>query len=131
MNATEEDVMNKDYLVRAIADVPAVAAAGAEGASMQVLLGPDEGMTGFYTRLFTLAPGGLIPEHRHPTVEHQQVVTEGEMVLLTEEGERAVRAGDAVYLPPNRYHGYENRTDSPAKFVCIIPATEGYDTEWK
>ena len=123
--------MNNDYLVRPTDDVQDNPAPGADGASLKVLLGPAEGMANFHTRLFTLAAGGRIPEHRHPTIEHQQLVVEGEMVLLTEEGERTVRAGDAVYLPPNRYHGYENRTDSPAKFICIIPATEGYDTEWK
>ena len=123
--------MSQDYLVRSIDSVASVAARGADGATMQVLLGRDDGMPRFFIRLFTLAPGGRIPQHRHDTIEHEQVLLEGEMVLLTEEGERTVHAGNAIYLPPNRFHGYENRTDKPAKFICVVPATEGYETEWK
>jgi quercetin dioxygenase-like cupin family protein len=123
--------MSKHYLVRSIDSVPPAPARGSDGATMQVLLGPEDKMPRFHTRLFTLEPGGRIPEHRHDIIEHEQVVVEGELVLLTEEGERTVRVGDVVYLPPNRFHGYENRADGPARFICVVPATEGYDTEWK
>ena len=104
--------------------------ARARGARMAVLIGPAQGAPRFITRRFVLAPGARIPAHRHPTLEHEQVMVRGEMVLGLDAEVRTVRAGDAMYLPPGCAHWYENRTAAEAEFLCIIPRTDGYDTEW-
>jgi quercetin dioxygenase-like cupin family protein len=117
-------------LVRPIDDVPPAEVERARGTSIQVLLGPDDGMPNYYTRRFTIAPGGRIPEHRHDTIEHQQVVLEGEMAMSLDARERVARAGDCVYIPAGCAHWYENRGDVPVRFLCIVPATAGYGTEW-
>ncbi len=121
--------MEDKPIVRHNDDVSLASVDNAENASIQVLLGPDDGMPNFYTRLFTLEPGARIPSHRHDTIEHEQVVVEGELTLILEDGEKTVKAGDVVYLPANQFHGYENRSAAPAKFFCMIPAG-AYDTEW-
>ncbi len=121
--------MEDKPIVRRIDDVPLGSVDNAENASIQVLLGPDDGMPNFYTRLFTLEPGARIPSHRHDTIEHEQLVIEGELTLIVEDGEKTVKAGDVVYLPANQFHGYENRGTAPAKFFCMIPAG-AYHTEW-
>lgn len=122
---------NREVLVRKIEDVPVGKVDRADDATIQVLLGPEDGMPNYYTRLFTVQPGGRIPRHRHATIEHQQVVLAGELVLINDEGEEMiVREGDVVYLPAQKYHGYENRSDCPVKFICIVPATTDYETEW-
>jgi quercetin dioxygenase-like cupin family protein len=43
---------------------------------------------------------------------------------------RVVRAGDAVYLPAGCAHWYENRTAAEIEFLCVIPNTKAYATEW-
>ena len=121
----------QDVIIRRTQDVPAGEVDRADLTKIQVLLGPDQGMPNFFTRLFTLEPGGRIPSHRHANIEHQQVMLEGELVLIKDGGEEVVvRKGDVVYLPPQKYHGYENRGTTPVKLICIVPATAEYSTEW-
>ena len=110
--------------------VPAPPVKRARGARMAVLVGPEQGAPNFITRRFTLAPGGRIPAHRHPVIEHEQVMVRGEMVLGTDDEERVVRAGDAIYLPAGCAHWYENRTAVEVEFLCVVPNTKEYATEW-
>ncbi len=117
-------------LVRPLSSVPEVRVERARGASMQVLVGPDDGADRLVTRCFTLSPGGRIPCHRHPDIEHQQLVLEGEMVVNLDGSERVARAFDCVLIPAGTAHWYENRGDRPVRFLCMIPRTEGYATEW-
>jgi len=102
----------------------------ARGARMAVLVGPEQGAPNFITRRFLLAPGARIPAHRHPTIEHEQVMVRGEMVLGMGDQVRTVRAGDAMYLPAGCAHWYENRSGEEAEFLCVIPNTRDYATEW-
>ena len=102
----------------------------ARGARMGVLIGPDQGAPSFITRRFVLEPGARIPAHRHPTIEHEQVMVRGEMTLGIGDQSRVVHVGDAMYLPAGCGHWYENRTASDVEFLCIIPRTTGYATEW-
>lgn len=102
----------------------------ARGARMGVLIGPEQGAPHFVTRRFVLAPGARIPAHRHPAIEHEQVMVRGEMVLGMGGEVRTVRAGDAMFLPAGCAHWYENRTAEEVEFLCIIPNTPGYETEW-
>jgi quercetin dioxygenase-like cupin family protein len=125
--------MNDDSgngVVRRAGEVSLPRVQRARGARMGVLIGPDQGAPNFVTRRFVLAPGAHIPAHRHPTIEHEQVMVRGEMVLGIAGDARVVRAGDAMFLPAGCAHWYENRTDSEVEFLCIIPRTTGYATEW-
>lgn len=97
---------------------------------MAVLIGPERGAVRYVTRRFTLAPGGRIPAHRHEDIEHQQVVVRGEMVLTLDGVERVVRPGDAVFIPVGTVHAYANRSLEEVEFLCIVPATSNYATEW-
>ena len=116
--------------VRPIPSFPAVPVERAEGATIQVLVGPAEGAERLLTRCFTLAPGGHIPRHRHAEIEHQQVLLEGEMVVWLDGRELVARAGDCLLIPAGVAHAYDNRADRPVRFLCMIPRTEGYQTEW-
>ena len=121
--------MSSEPIIKKIADVPANPVAGCTGVTLQVLLGPDEGMPNFYTRIFTIAPGGHIPGHLHPDIEHEQIMLEGEMILTIDGAQHHVQAGQTMYLPAGSAHTYDNRSDSPARFMCAIPAGD-YATEW-
>jgi len=116
--------------VVALQVAPAAPVRKARGARMAVLIGPEQGAPNFITRRFLLAPGARIPAHRHPTIEHEQVMVRGEMVLGMGDEVRTVRAGDAMYLPAGCAHWYENRTAEEVEFLCVVPNTKDYATEW-
>jgi quercetin dioxygenase-like cupin family protein len=111
-------------------EVAAAPVAGARGATIRVLLGSEDGAPAFVTRLFELAPGGRIPCHRHRTIEHEQVVLGGSMVLSLDGDEREVGTGDCVFIPAGVAHWYENRGRVPVRFLCVVPVTDDYETEW-
>lgn len=100
------------------------------GARMAVLIGPDDGAPNFSKRRFVLEPGGRIPAHWHADIEHEQVVVSGEMVLGLDDEVVTVRAGDIVFIPARTTHWYHNRTDEPCEFLCTVPITDSYETEW-
>ncbi len=116
-------------VVRQAASVEAKPVERGEKAFIQVLIGPEDGAPHFLTRKFTLLPGGRIPKHRHPDLEHEQYVLSGRMRLLLGEEVFEVEAGQAVYIPPGVPHAYANEGPEPVEFLCMIPKTP-YTTEW-
>lgn len=117
-------------MVRSSAAVETATVERSRGAEIQILVGPADGAPNFVTRRFTLAPGGRIPTHRHDTIEHEQFMLSGSMVLGLDRQEIDVAPGDAVFIPPGVAHWYENRSGAPAVFLCIVPHTTDYQTEW-
>jgi quercetin dioxygenase-like cupin family protein len=117
-------------VVRALDSVDSVPVPRCRGASLKVLLGPEIGVPNFITRQFTLVPGGRIPCHRHDDIEHEQVVLEGSMVIGLDNREVPVGPGDSVFIPAGVAHWYENRDSTPVRFLCVVPNTENYQTEW-
>jgi quercetin dioxygenase-like cupin family protein len=97
---------------------------------MQVVLGPEDGTPNFVTRRFSMDPGGRIPCHRHDTIEHEQVVLEGSMVVGLDDREVEVEAGDCLFIPAGIAHWYENRGTTAVRFLCVVPYTDEYQTEW-
>jgi quercetin dioxygenase-like cupin family protein len=117
-------------VVRGVDDTERHDVERARGATIQVLLGPEDGTPSFATRRFTLEPGGRIPGHRHPNIEHEQVVLEGEMVIGLDGKEHVVGAGSCIFIPAGVAHWYENRATAPVVFLCMVPLTDSYETEW-
>ncbi len=117
-------------VVRNIDTVEAQVVERTRGAAIQILIGPTDGAHNFITRRFTLAPGGRIPSHRHTTIEHEQFILAGAMVIGLDNREVAVAEGDSVFIPAGVAHWYENRTDEPVAFLCMVPHTAEYQTEW-
>ena len=117
-------------MVRALDAVEEVTVPRCRGASLKVLLGPEIGAPNFITRHFTLAPGGRIPCHRHDDIEHEQVVLEGKMVIGLDARESEVGPGDSIFIPAGVSHWYENRSDAAVRFLCVVPRTDDYQTEW-
>ena len=108
----------------------AVAVERTRGTTIEILLGPEEGVPNFATRRFTIQPGGRIPRHRHDAIEHEQVILEGSMVIGLDDREVEVAAGDCVFIPAGVAHWYENRGEVPVRFLCVVPMTAEYQTEW-
>ena len=117
-------------VVRARNSVAPLPVPRCRGTSIQVLLGPESGVPNFITRQFTIEPGGRIPCHRHETIEHEQVILDGAMVISLNGRETEVTQGDSIFIPAGISHWYENRGTAPVRFLCIVPNTADYQTEW-
>jgi quercetin dioxygenase-like cupin family protein len=94
---------------------------GASGVKMRMLVGPAEGATKFHMRQFEVEPGGHTPHHSHD-YEHEILILAGRGTAVSEQGERALCAGDVVWIPPNERHQFRNMGDETFKFICLIPA---------
>ena len=110
-------------LIRKLDDVKteAVTSYDSTGTTIQWLISKEQGAPRFAMRLFTLEPGAVIGMHGHPE-EHEIYILQGECDLIAEDGTRTkVTATDAIYMPPEEMHGYENISSERLKFICVIP----------
>jgi len=97
---------------------------------IQWLVDRRDGAPNFEMRKFTIEPGGEIPPHMHPDIEHEQYVIRGEYTVTVDGVEYRVGPGSVIYIPPNTVHSYRNDGVEPAEFLCIIPRRERYDVVW-
>ena len=92
------------------------------------LVDRHDGAPNFEMRKFTIKPGGSIPRHYHPDIEHEQYVLKGKYKIGIGDRVHQVKAGDSVYIPPKTPHWYENTGKEDAEFICIVPKTEKYES---
>ncbi len=92
------------------------------------LVDRHDGAPNFEMRRFTIKPGGSIPKHYHPDIEHEQSVLKGTYKVGLGGRVREVKAGDSLYIPPGTLHWYKNTGKVSAEFLCIIPKVEKYGT---
>lgn len=90
-------------------------------------LGDPFGLTNFGVNLTTIAPGGMSALlHRHTLQDEFVYVVSGELTLVTDEGEAAMRAGDCAGFPKNgRAHHLVNRSAADATYLEIGDRTPG------
>ena len=68
----------------------------------------------------TWQPGFRLPLHMHPEGHEITYVVEGEQTFeIDGVGTRIVRAGEAIYTPPNTPHFGRNATDKESKTIVI------------
>lgn len=94
---------------------------GAAGAMRQVPIGKADGAPNFSIRVFTLAPGGHTPFHRHES-EHLNYVIAGAGVAMEGDRERPIQSGDFVLVTPFEPHQYRNTGSEPLVFMCMVPS---------
>ena len=85
-------------------------------------LGDLGGLTQFGVNLVTLAPGARSSlRHWHTHEDEFVMVTEGRLLLIDDEGEHAMTAGDCAAFPAGQANGhcFENRTETEARFLVI------------
>jgi len=93
----------------------------AKGRSKQAL-GDAAGLRKFGVNLVHLPPGSWSSQRHWHTHEDELIyVLEGELVLVTDEGEQAMRPGDAAGFPAGKANGHHliNRSNKPARFLAI------------
>jgi quercetin dioxygenase-like cupin family protein len=69
-------------------------------------------------RINELPPGACSPMHRTQTVDYG-IVLEGEVVLVLEDSETVLRAGDIV-VQQGTSHRWENRAEVPARVAFVL-----------
>jgi quercetin dioxygenase-like cupin family protein len=110
-------------IIKKPAQVPAkpVHMEGVKDAKVQVVFGPDDQAPTFAMRIFELAGGGHTPYHEH-AFEHEVMILQGDIAIVTPEKEIPVEQGDMILLLPDETHQFKNLSDSaPARFMCLVP----------
>ena len=92
------------------------------------LVDRHDGAPNFEMRKFRIRPGGSIPKHFHPSIEHEQYVLRGRYTVGIGSQIYEVKEGDSIYIPKGTPHWYQNSGDQEAEFLCIVPKTEKYDS---
>ena len=85
-------------------------------------LGDAGGLTQFGVNLVSLDPGAMSSlRHWHMAEDEFVMVTEGECVMVQDEGEMVMRPGDCAAFPAGSTDGHHflNRSDKVAKFLVI------------
>ena len=94
---------------------------GVKDVKVRVLFGPADGAPTFAMRVFEMAPGGHTPYHEHP-FEHEAVILEGEIAMVTKDGKSPVGFGDVIMVEPGEVHQFKNLSDTKgASFMCLVP----------
>lgn len=93
-----------------------IAAAEPEPAAPGTELGPPAG--GTRVRMVLMPPGTRSPMHRTETVDYA-IVLEGSVVLVLDDGERALAPGDVV-VQRGTDHAWENRGDTDARVLFVL-----------
>ena len=94
--------------------------AGADGVSMQVMVGQQDRAPNFAMRHFVVEPGGHTPRHEHP-YEHEVYIVEGTFEVFCDGQTQSVEAGDVLMVPSNVTHQFVNTGSGAGRFLCMVP----------
>jgi len=114
-------------VVKARGQVAAKPVERAVKTEIEWLIDRNDGAPNFELRKFTIKPGGSIPKHYHPAIEHEQYVLSGSYQVGIGQRTHRLKAGDSVYIPAGTVHWYVNDGKGDAEFLCIVPKVEKYD----
>lgn len=103
-------------------DPVAVQMVGAAGVSMRLMVGRKDGAPTFAMRHYTVGTGGNTPRHQH-NYEHEVIITAGEARVEYDGEFHQCRAGDVLFIEPNRMHQFVNEGSSDLTFVCLVPVS--------
>src|ERR1700722_9225592 len=65
-----------------------------------------------------IPPGGGPPPHRHD-FEESFIILEGEIEATFRGVKSIAAAGETVHIPANAPHQFQNKSDRPARLLCI------------
>ena len=84
------------------------------------VIGPARGWPDHVLRMFRIAPGGSTPHHQHAW-EHVNYIISGAGRLRLGDAVHHLGPGDFAFVPPDTRHQFENPTEEPFEFICIVP----------
>jgi quercetin dioxygenase-like cupin family protein len=100
-----------------------VANEGASKIKVRWVISKEMGAPNFAMRVFEVEPGGYSPLHSH-NWEHEVFILEGDGIVVSQDGEKRFKPGDAVFVAPNEKHQFKNDGKKVVKFICIVPHTK-------
>ena len=112
--------------VKARGSVPAKAVDKATRTEIEWLIDKHDGAPNFEMRRFVIRPGGRIPPHYHPDIEHEQYVLNGHYKVGIGDEVYDVKPGDSLFIPSGTVHWYDNAGEENAEFLCVVPRKEEY-----
>ena len=114
---------NGSFVWEGVEDEPYRGGGTSEGSCRRVIIGPKEGSRHFAIRYFEIPPRGQTSFEHHL---HDQgvVILRGRARVLLGWEMHEVGPGDAVYIPSDEQHQFENLGDEPLGFLCVIPSKE-------
>ena len=96
-------------------------------------LGDEAGLTQFGVNLTTLPPGAWSAQrHWHTSEDEFVYILEGELVLVSDDGEQTLGPGTAAGFPAGKRDGHHlvNRSDKPACFIETGTRAESDEGEY-
>ena len=117
MNSIPSDNLQRNLAV-AESDTPKQLHIGLVGNTYTILLtGSDT--AGSYSLIdMYVPPGGGPPPHRHD-FEESFTVLEGEIEATFRGVSSIVRAGQVINIPANAPHQFRNKSEQPARLLCV------------
>jgi mannose-6-phosphate isomerase-like protein (cupin superfamily) len=73
----------------------------------------------FFFADHAVPPGYAVPLHVHEDEDEAFYLLEGEVTLITRDGEKKARPGDYVHLPCGVPHGFVNASGAPARMLVV------------
>ena len=80
---------------------------------------------GFHVGLSHFLPGGGTEQADANPLEKVYIVVDGEVTIITDDGETTLGPLDSCYLGPDESRAIENRTNRPATMLTVITYPEG------
>lgn len=101
-------------------------------------LAPAAGLFDFGISHVVLQPGGISSQrHWHEEVDEFLVILSGEAILVEDEGETLLRAGDCAAFPKGKGNGHQLRNDGTVECIFVaVGASHGHchypdiDLDW-
>lgn len=94
-----------------------------EGSCRHFIIGPTDGAHNFAMRYFEIPPGGQSSFEHHLHDQGIMIMKGRARVLLGWEIHE-IGPGDVIYIPQHEQHQFENISDEPLGFLCVIPSKE-------
>ena len=115
MNSIPPDDLQRNLAVADTAKQPHI---GLVGNTYTILLtGRDT--AGRYSLIdMHVPPGGGPPPHRHD-FEESFIVLEGEIEATFRRITSIIRAGEVINIPANAPHQFRNKSEQPARLLCV------------
>jgi quercetin dioxygenase-like cupin family protein len=82
------------------------------------------GTENFWVGLSHYLPAGGAERDATP-LEKVYVVVDGEITVITDDGEQTLRRLDSCHLAPGEARAVENRTNEPASMIVVMAYPEG------
>ncbi len=105
-------------IILAQADNPTVPHIGLVGDTYTTLLSGKDTAGRFCLIDMHIPPGGGPPPHRHD-FEESFIILEGEIEASFRGVKSTAAAGQTVHVPANAPHQFHNKSDRPARLLCI------------